>query len=345
MTICSNNYLTVAQMTPNAQYILDYLLGKGWTKNAICGVLGNMQSESTINPCLWESRDAGNLNRGYGLVQWTPASKYINWCNAQGIPYANIESNLKRLDYEVEGNFQWINSLDPKGRSFKQFTRSTDTPYDLAMAFIKAYERPRNPNQPIRGTQANYWFKALTGGGTSFSGNIIDFYLRSATGLSITSEYGMRKHPITGLYTMHAGTDIAKSGSPSPQTLTPSRVKIIHAGNSGTTAGTWVVYHIIDSPYMVGIFHMANVTVSKGDIVDSGVNLGLMGATGGVTGRHWHIEVRDYTESSYWVATHYDPRSIEFNIEGGGGGGEPETPKTGDNLIHLYLSGAVNNWL
>lgn len=30
--ISSNAYLTVAQMTGNAQYILNYLMARGWTK-------------------------------------------------------------------------------------------------------------------------------------------------------------------------------------------------------------------------------------------------------------------------------------------------------------------------
>ena len=51
--ISSNAYLTVAQMTGNAQYILNYLMARGWTKEAVCAMLGNMQSESTINPGIW----------------------------------------------------------------------------------------------------------------------------------------------------------------------------------------------------------------------------------------------------------------------------------------------------
>ena len=34
--ISSNAYLTVAQMTGNAQYILNYLMARGWTKEAVC---------------------------------------------------------------------------------------------------------------------------------------------------------------------------------------------------------------------------------------------------------------------------------------------------------------------
>ena len=71
--IFSNEYLSLEQMKGNALYIWTRLKGAGWTENAVAGVLGNMQSESTINPGLFENRDYGNMDNGYGLVQWTPA--------------------------------------------------------------------------------------------------------------------------------------------------------------------------------------------------------------------------------------------------------------------------------
>jgi hypothetical protein len=162
MVYSGNRYLSTDEMTVNAQYILDYLTPKGWTKNAICGMLGNMQSESTINPAIWQSLDSGNLDGGFGLVQWTPASKYIDWANANGLPYEEMDSNLARILYEVENNIQWING----NMTFKEFTTSTDTPYNLAMNFLSSYERPANPDQPNRGNQAQYWFDNLDGNGS-----------------------------------------------------------------------------------------------------------------------------------------------------------------------------------
>lgn len=348
MTICSNRYLTRKQMKPNAQYILNYLLGKGWTKQAICGVLGNMETESTMNPCLWESLRVGNMRGGYGLTQWTPASKYINWCKAKGIPYASIDSNLKRLDYEVENNMQWINSLDPKKRTFKQFTRSTDSPKDLAMVFIRAYERPKYPNQPKRGTQAEYWYKTLTGEGSQigFQGNIIDYYLSLSKQYYISSGYGMRFHPIEGVWKLHAGTDIASRTGVDPKTPVPTKSEIIFAGASGTSAGNIVAYNPIGSKYMIGIFHFNTVTVKKGDIIEgSGKSIGTMGSTGNVTGRHWHIEVRSLNRSSYWAGKIYDPTKIDFDIEGSSGDDGEIVEEQKFDFIDLYLSGAVNNWI
>lgn len=158
--ISGNRYLSLDEMKENAKMIRDYFLLKGWTLNAICGMLGNMQSESTINPGIWESLDEGNLRGGYGLVQWTPATNYIDWA---GSGYENGNRQCDRIQYELENGLQWIpTSLHPI--TFEEFTKSNDNPYDLAMIFIDNYERPFDSNQPIRGEQATFWYEYLDGG-------------------------------------------------------------------------------------------------------------------------------------------------------------------------------------
>lgn len=161
MTFSGNRFLTLSEMTVNAQYILNYLMAQGWTKNAVCGMLGNMQTESTINPGIWQSLDEGNMSGGFGLVQWTPATKYTDWADARSLVWGAMDSNLKRILYEVEENLQWIHS----SMSFLEFSQSTDTANNLGMLFLAHYERPADPDQPNRGTQATYWFNNLTGGG------------------------------------------------------------------------------------------------------------------------------------------------------------------------------------
>lgn len=71
----SNNYLTETQMQGNALEVWKYFSGKGWTLNAIGGILGNMEKESNINPGLWQSLKYGNYSGGYGLVQWSTGYK------------------------------------------------------------------------------------------------------------------------------------------------------------------------------------------------------------------------------------------------------------------------------
>lgn len=49
-TYDSSNALNMEQMKVNATYIWNALGSQGWTLNAVAGILGNMQSESSINP-------------------------------------------------------------------------------------------------------------------------------------------------------------------------------------------------------------------------------------------------------------------------------------------------------
>ena len=75
--------LSTAQMDKNAKYVYDFLTGSGgFTKQAACGVLGNMQQESKINPGIWEILPS--TAKGYGLVQWTGATKFLNWAKDNG---------------------------------------------------------------------------------------------------------------------------------------------------------------------------------------------------------------------------------------------------------------------
>lgn len=163
MAIHSGNYyLSLSQMTDNAQYILSYLLDKGWTKNAICGMLGNMQRESTINPAIWQNLDEGNTSLGFGLVQWTPASKYINWCADNGLIYTEMDSNLKRILWELENGEQYI-ATDSYPETFREFTKSTKDVSYLASAFLHNYERAGVSAESERQQNAQYWYEHLEG--------------------------------------------------------------------------------------------------------------------------------------------------------------------------------------
>lgn len=171
-TYDSSNALTLEQMQENALYIYNYLSNQGWTLNAISGILGNMQSESSINPGRWEGDIVGGepTNHGFGLVQWTPYTKYTDWIINQGFSDpSEMDANIYRILYEVEENIQWI-PTPSYNYSFEAFTQSLDSPYNLGIAFLLNYERPLNPNQPERGNQAEYWYNFLGGQPTPIHG-------------------------------------------------------------------------------------------------------------------------------------------------------------------------------
>lgn len=182
----SNEYLGEhsQEQIENAQYIMNYLRKRGWTRNAIAGMLGNIQTESTVNPGIWQSLNQGDMSVGFGLVQWTPASKYTSWADSRGYAWGDINGQLERIIWEVANGEQWI-ATSKYPMSFYEFTKSTSAPYDLAMAFIANYERPEEAYQPDRGTQAEYWYKNL-----SDAAEVIDNAVNWAINTANDDRYG-----------------------------------------------------------------------------------------------------------------------------------------------------------
>lgn len=168
--------LTTEQMNVNAFYIYKYLSAQGWTLQAISGILGNIENESAINPGRWQSDDVGNLSGGYSLTQWTPASKYINWCSSQGYEDpSEMDNALARIIYELENGGQYY-PTSGYAETFSEFSQSTKTPYYLACAFAWNYERSwtvlygtdseKEALREKRGSSAEKWYTFLSGGET-----------------------------------------------------------------------------------------------------------------------------------------------------------------------------------
>lgn len=157
--ISGNRYLSLSEMQNNVDIIHLYFKTQGWTDNAIAGMLGNMQSESSINPGIWENLDA-EAKGGYGLVQWTPYTNYADWAGDGWED--NGAKEMQRIIYELQNGLQWI-STTKYPMSFVDFSTSTLTPSYLAQAWLYNYERPGSLDQPQRSTQADYWYEYITG--------------------------------------------------------------------------------------------------------------------------------------------------------------------------------------
>lgn len=151
--------LTQAQMQVNALYITQYFREQDsivWTFNAIAGMLSFMQGESTINPNLRQFSPNPDGSYGFGLVQWTPESKYINWAESVSTDnYHSMRPQCYRIlserrspqtypQYSETVARSW-NYLHPGAsenqfpETFKDFALSTKKPRDLAEAFYHCY--------------------------------------------------------------------------------------------------------------------------------------------------------------------------------------------------------------
>lgn len=156
--ISGNFYLSLEEMQNNAVLIWNYFRSQGWTINAVSAMLGNMQSESTINPGIWENQD--QFVGGYGLVQWTPYTNYSLWAGSGWED--NGPKECERIVWELNNGVQWY-PTEKYPMTFEEFSQSTRPVGFLAQVFLYNYERPDDLNQPWRSTQAEYWFEFLGG--------------------------------------------------------------------------------------------------------------------------------------------------------------------------------------
>lgn len=154
--IKGNRWLGQGEMQNNARLVFSYLLNKGWSVNAIAGLLGNMQVESTINPGIWQNLNP-NPKLGWGLVQWTPSTNFTDWAAANGYDNDDGNAQLLWIDTETVPFGQWIET-SKYPVSFDEFKVSTDTPENLAYVFLYNFERPGDLNQPLRQQYARYWY-------------------------------------------------------------------------------------------------------------------------------------------------------------------------------------------
>ena len=105
----------------------------------------------------------------------------------------------------------------------------------------------------------------------------------------ITSKYGMRTHPITGIYKLHTGVDI---GAPMGASFVAANDGIVvKAGYNGAYGNMVIIDH--GGGVQTLYAHGSEIMVKVGDTVKKGETVVLkVGSTGYSTGAHAHFEVR-----------------------------------------------------
>ena len=105
---------------------------------------------------------------------------------------------------------------------------------------------------------------------------------------NITSEYGMRVHPITGAYKLHTGTDI---GAPMGADFVAAAKGVVIKATLNPAYGNMV---IIDHGGGVQTLyaHGSEILVQVGQEVEAGTPVLKVGSTGYSTGPHAHFEIR-----------------------------------------------------
>ncbi|MCH5427606.1 phage tail tip lysozyme [Lactococcus lactis] len=274
-------------------------IGAGFSKQAAAALLGNAQGESDANPTADES--GGRPGFGYGVWQWTDSSGassgrvyMINLMTRAGVTDNpdTITAQFKLLMWHAP-NGQWI-AKSSYPYSWTQFMTLTDI-NTAAQAFVSNFERPLDPH-PERSTWAQEWYnkfvnlKIPSGGG--------GYIAPISSPITVTSEMGWRTSPINGAQEFHNAIDLV-NGNPTTPILASNDGQVVQAGsNYYDWYGNYTVIKHADGLY-TGYAHQSRIDVSVGQNVKKGQQIGLMGATGPVTGPHLHFQFMD----QYWPSS------------------------------------------
>lgn len=331
-------WLSESQSLSNAQLVLNHFQGTEWSPEALSALCGNMRHESSINPDMYEYDYDWSEDRGYGLVQWTPRSKYWDWAVNNGLDPRDGNSQLSRIDYEVEFNIQWIPISRYNGMTFEQFRRNSggwSVDY-LTEAFTWSYERPNatkgEESMPARKAFANRVYTELLFG----EGPGVQYPAWPTTeGLTITSPYGWRTHPIYGDQRFHHAIDISGQGVNHPIYATMAGTIV---GNEWNEYGGWrvTIEHSQDN-YWSRYQHLAvQPPLSIGTQVTKGQEIGTMGTTGDSTGIHLDFAIATSLGGFHTEAGTIDPEQyLQTHYQGQPGDpGESEH----DRAVQFYLS-------
>ncbi|MDD5954855.1 MAG: peptidoglycan DD-metalloendopeptidase family protein [Firmicutes bacterium] len=113
-------------------------------------------------------------------------------------------------------------------------------------------------------------------------------WIKPLKSYTLTSPFGMRVHPITGVLKMHEGIDMsAPQGTP---IYAAKSGKVTRTAFQAGGAGYYVTINHGDgfsSVYM----HMTHYIVSPNQYVSAGQVIGYVGSTGGSTGPHLHFGI------------------------------------------------------
>ena len=104
----------------------------------------------------------------------------------------------------------------------------------------------------------------------------------------LTSDYGYRISPISGKWKFHSGIDLA---APEGTQVFACKAGEITRTGFNTTYGNFIIirhYNGLTSVYA----HLSKILITKGEKINGGTLIGLVGTTGASTGPHLHFELR-----------------------------------------------------
>lgn len=187
--------------------------------------------------------------------------------NMDGI-LAEIDDKQAQLDWEKYQ--EWLSTSVP------ETTQPTEAP--------TLSPKPTLSPEPTQGTEPTQKPTAPDEGGSS-GGSNPGGWVVPVNYVYISSPFGTRVHPITGVVTTHYGVDLAANlGNP----IYATRSGVVTQATYGASGGYYV--YIDHGDGFTSIYlHMTRYIVSAGDHVEAGQVIGYCGSTGASTGPHLHF--------------------------------------------------------
>ena len=193
-TVTASQQPTTEQIY-NATKIYNYFVALGWSLSAICGMIGNMMHESTINPAFIQATHRGDLPNnaqdltdvpnsvmlsfygsganGIGLVQWdgdtsTPPAgqKLVSFAERYNYIWYDGDCQVFRIKREKETNIQWTtHTYYGTQWTWDNYITNTRTPEESAHIWRRCYEVAQ-AGDTESGVNARWFYDYFSGGPT-----------------------------------------------------------------------------------------------------------------------------------------------------------------------------------
>lgn len=199
--------------------------------------------------------------------------------------YADAETRKSDLEVKEEEKQQLIAKYSAEIEESDDISEEQEALLVELATKRAALEKEKNK---LKAAQV-YTYKSSSSSSSGFKGNGGSMGL-PVDGARISSNYGTRIHPITGVKKKHTGVDFAASQGTD-----------IHAAEGGVVivaewwsgyGNTVIIDHGDNVWTLYGHIRNGGIKVEKGQQVKKGEKIAEVGSTGNSTGPHCHFEVR-----------------------------------------------------
>lgn len=219
---------------------------------------------------------------------------------------ANIKKNLEAISKTLETKNQKLienrNQSEKMKISLENMVAIKNSKIqELSEEEIKLHEQISEYQEQILNIEKEIKLLAIASVGSEYIGGIMAWPVPGYT--RITSQYGMRTHPITGIYKLHTGVDI---GAPIGADFVAANDGVVVKAEYNIAYGNMVVLDHgggITTLYA----HGSEILVEVGQVVTQGTSILKVGSTGYSTGAHAHFEVRvngEYKEPLEYITSY-----------------------------------------